>query len=91
MSIKFHLTILNEAKLTRFSSNSLCQTATVGNTVKLECPLATTSFVIPPSIEFYKYKSSDTEDEGAPYLCDSAAERDLLQRNNSKVGCDFTY
>ena len=63
----------------------------MGNTVKLECPLAKTNFVIPPSIEFYKYKSSDTGVDGAPYLCDSAAEKDLLQRENSKVGCDFTY
>jgi len=64
-----------------FMSDSLeNQTATVGNMVKLECPLAKTNFVIPPSIEFYKYKSSHTDVHGAPYLCDSAAERDLLQR-----------
>ena len=65
--------------------------------VKLECPLAKTNFVNPPIIEFYKYQSSYTEVHGAPYLCDSAAERDLLQRctggncENSEVGCGVTY
>jgi len=60
------------------------QTAVVGNMVKLECPLAKKNFVVPPIIQFYKYRSSIDPSRASPFSCDNTTERYLLQEGTIK-------
>ena len=53
--------------------------------VKLECPLAKKNFVVPPIIQFYKYRSSIDPSRASPFSCDNTTERYLLQEDTIKV------